>query len=75
MYVIENKAFYKNMHFHNISYNDTFYVNSTTKYAVICIPGHQKFEKNPGLWVTKMLVYAIKLAIAVNVVDSSCTET
>ena len=47
------------MHFLNISYSDTFYLNSTTKYAVICIPGHQKFENKtifPGLWVTKVLV-------------------
>ena len=50
------------------------YVNSTTKYAVIFIPGHRKFEDKatfPGLWDTKMLVYAIKLAVTGDVADFS----
>ena len=47
------------MHFQYISYNGTFYVNSTTKYAVNYIPGHEKFESRtifPGLRDTNKLV-------------------
>ena len=35
-----NQSFYKDMHFQYISHHDTFYVNSTAKYAVIFKPGH-----------------------------------
>ena len=47
------------MLFQYISHNGTFYVNSSTKYAVNYISDHQKFENRtvlPGLWDTKMLV-------------------
>ena len=42
-----------------ISHIGTFYVNSTTKYALNLIPGHERFESRtifPVLWDTKMLV-------------------
>ena len=74
MYVIKKKSFNKDMHFQYNSQNDTFHVSSTTKYAVIFVPVHQKCENKTfflALWDSKMLVYAIKLAIAVDVADFS----
>ena len=53
-------------------------MNSSTKCALIFIPGHKNFQNRticPGLWDTKMLVKAIELAIEVDVVDFSYTET
>ena len=47
------------MRFQYIFHNGTFYVNSTMKYAVNYIPGHEKIESRIailGLWGTKMLV-------------------
>ena len=48
-----------NMHFQKISHNGTFYVNSTTKYAVFLYHVHQIILNKsffPGLWDTRMLV-------------------
>ena len=47
------------MHFPYISDKGIFYVNSTTKYVVIYIAGHQRLENKtffPGSLDTKMLV-------------------
>ena len=43
------------MHFHNISNNGTFDMNSTMKYAIIFIPSHKKIGNKtlfPSLWDT-----------------------